>query len=368
MFFGFRVPHLRHLHLVVLFFQIMISSLTTAALTGPSTMKCVERTIQCSDGIKLAAKYWPNGKAGGVDEASRILCLHGWLDNSMSFHLMAPALSSHLENCEILALDFPGHGLSSHKSPDGPSQVLSEYAFYIHEVVEQVGWTDFTLVGHSMGAAVSTIYAAAFADRVKGVALLDGAGPLVRKTEDISRHVRAAIERRSKSSKMLYPDFTIDKSEAPIAQKKNGSRIYSSLGSAIDTRMNTAKLSPGKQYLSREAAEVMVRRAAVPAPSNMNDSHSAEAPVKFRHDPRLQWPSLQYFTREQVQQLYRDIQCPVCVLRAEDGWPFDRQSRDDVNQFLDPTIHVLPGSHHFHADPDTAPAVIEEVLKFIRCI
>eukprot|EP00567_Pseudictyota_dubia_P015631 CAMPEP_0197452306 /NCGR_PEP_ID=MMETSP1175-20131217/31762_1 /TAXON_ID=1003142 /ORGANISM="Triceratium dubium, Strain CCMP147" /LENGTH=347 /DNA_ID=CAMNT_0042985283 /DNA_START=69 /DNA_END=1112 /DNA_ORIENTATION=- len=334
-------------------------------------MKCVERIIPCSDGLKLAAKHWPSqtSAAGSGDAANKVLCLHGWLDNCASFDLLAPALWAKAPggSAEVLALDFPGHGLSSHKSPDGPSQLLAEYAFYTHEVVQQMGWTNFTIVGHSMGAGVATIYAAAFPDAVKGMALLDGAGPLARKAEDISRHVRAAVERRSKSNKFLYPSLDFVGSSATGEQGGNGVRVYPSLDSAIETRMNTAKLSPGSQYLSREAAEAMVRRATVPVLAAGDDISNGgmEGPVKFRHDPRLQWPSLQYFTREQVQQLYRDVQCPVCIILAEDGWPFDRRSIEDVEQLLQPTsVKKLPGSHHFHADPESAPAVIEEVVAF----
>jgi hypothetical protein len=35
-------------------------------------------------------------------------------------------------------------------------------------------------------------------------------------------------------------------------------------------------------------------------------------------------------------------------------------------EILDPSIHkILPGSHHLHADPSSAEAVIEEVFDFI---
>jgi len=33
-----------------------------------------------------------------------------------------------------------GHGLSGHKSVDGPPQLLAEYAYYVAELVEALGW------------------------------------------------------------------------------------------------------------------------------------------------------------------------------------------------------------------------------------
>ena len=112
-----------------------------------TTISTSERTFTCSDGVKLVVKSWSNAHAG--DDAShntitkKVLCLHGWLDNAASFNRLAPLLlesspsSSSADEqqeqhqpMEILALDFPGHGLSGHKSVDGPPQLLAEVSFF----------------------------------------------------------------------------------------------------------------------------------------------------------------------------------------------------------------------------------------------
>lgn len=124
------------------------------------------------------------------------MCLHGWLDNSASFHLLAPRLASRLQDqstadsieTEIVALDLPGHGLSSHKGKDGPPQLLSEYCYYVSEFLDEIGWTSSSsssaatspsnddqiiLIGHSMGAGISTTFAASFPDLVDSIILLE---------------------------------------------------------------------------------------------------------------------------------------------------------------------------------------------------
>lgn len=144
-----------------------------------------EITLQCSDGIKLAAQSWTTSTIGDEVEPpaqrrrrQRILCLHGWMDNCRSFHHLAPALLQKLPDIDLIALDFPGHGWSSHKSNDGPPLVLAETAFYVAEAVHQLQWQDestpFTLIGHSMGAAISCLYAAAFPEQVEKLVLLEG--------------------------------------------------------------------------------------------------------------------------------------------------------------------------------------------------
>ena len=149
-----------------------------------------EIVISCSDGLQLAAKYWPSKETTNCNDASfvqppKIVCLHGWLDNAASFHMVAPTLNS---RGDVLALDFPGHGHSGHKSPDGPTNLISEYALYLSETLESMSWIKdepkesegVILVGHSMGAGVALIYAATFPEYASRVVLLDGAGPLAR--------------------------------------------------------------------------------------------------------------------------------------------------------------------------------------------
>ena len=229
------------------------------------------------------------------------------------------------------------------------------------------------LIGHSMGAGVSVVLAAAFPELFSSLTLLEGAGPLARNANDCSRHVRAACQRRLKSNKTLFPNGTNggnvneDGSNSMTARAK----IYRNLDAAIEARLDTTRRMPGDQYLSEEAARDMVMRATVDASVTSNSSDDDDnCPVTFRHDPRLQWPSLQYYTREQVDAFYNDV-CssgiPVSILMAEDGWPVDSWSQSAVKDKLKPRqLKVLKGSHHFHADPDTVQEVASEIVSFLK--
>ncbi|CAK9812560.1 Probable serine hydrolase [Anthophora quadrimaculata] len=56
----------------------------------------------------ISGKWW-----GPVDQQP-IVALHGWQDNTGTFDQLIPLLSS---NVSVLAIDLPGHGLSSHIPP-----------------------------------------------------------------------------------------------------------------------------------------------------------------------------------------------------------------------------------------------------------
>jgi pimeloyl-ACP methyl ester carboxylesterase len=377
--------------LIALGSSFIISLALTPSTNSPSTDTMAppvrELTLQCSDGMVIAAQQWyakanPLEDRDGETRVRNILCLHGWLDNCRSFSRLGPELAArlartdtdgiHVTNTDInlVAIDFLGHGLSSHKSLDGPSILLSESAFYVSEAIEKLGWwkedksnkrkklvdgtaastttnpnnnAPFTLIGHSMGASVACVVAACFPERIDRLILLDGAGPLDRPAASIARHVRNHIERRQAGNAKLIMESRI---------------IYPSVDVAVRLRRKTATSFPGNQYLSVEAAKEMILRGS---------AIDNEGRVRFLHDPRLRWPSAHYFTAEQTEALYRDIQCPTCLLRAEDGWPVEEEKTKRLMQMLKPKVmKTLPGSHHFHADPNTAGAVAEEIIKFLQ--
>lgn len=241
---------------------------------------------------------------------------------------------------ELVALDFPGHGKSSHKPVDGPQVVLSEMAYYVAEAVRQLEWTQqsFSLIGHSMGAAIASLYAASFPEQIRSLVLLDGAGPLSRPAGDVAKHVRKHVLRRQTVS-----------TKSP--------RVYSSIEQAIESRCQTARNFPGNQWLSTEAARDMVERATIAVETGG---------VRFVHDPRMQWPSIQYFTDEQTVGVLKHVQCATALLLAEDGWPFpDEQLKQVLDVLLPTKFAKLPGSHHFHADPDSYEQVGDEIVKFL---
>jgi pimeloyl-ACP methyl ester carboxylesterase len=196
-----------------------------------------------------------------------------------------------------------------------------------------------------MGAAVSLIYAAAFPEQVEKLVLLEGGWPLPRKVEDTASNIRKHIAARLDGNRELY------------GEERKEIRVYPSLDAAAETRAKAAKLAPGKQYLSKEAALQMVERGT----TKLDDGG-----VYFHHDSRLKWPSIQYMLEIQNEALFHAVQSPTCILLAKDGWPFDEEIMNTGKELLQPQIfEMLPGSHHFHTDPDTADVVVEHIVTFL---
>ncbi len=95
------------------------------------------------------------------------MLLHGLLDSSEGWSCLDDALG-----CNRIAFDLPGFGYS-----DPPSRgSVQHYARDIAEGLEMLGVEHFTLVGHSLGGAVTTALAELLPASVTALVLLAPAG------------------------------------------------------------------------------------------------------------------------------------------------------------------------------------------------
>ena len=85
--------------------------------------------------------------------------MHGWLDNAGSFDTLLPLIMK--PRMTVLAIDFPGHGHSSHVAPVHYDAHI-ECMLAIQSVIRHYGWDKFTILGHSLGAIVGFVYAGVF--------------------------------------------------------------------------------------------------------------------------------------------------------------------------------------------------------------
>src|SRR5688572_9896434 len=105
---------------------------------------------------------------GGPAAGPVMLCVHGGAANGHWYDYVAPAFTT---DYRVLAIDLRGHGDSPWTDP--PAYAYEDYASDLAQVVERLDLHHFVLVGHSMGGAVSTLYATTYPGRVGKLIIVD---------------------------------------------------------------------------------------------------------------------------------------------------------------------------------------------------
>ncbi len=255
---------------------------------------------------KLAARRY--GARGGKP----VLALHGWLDNAASFGLLAKALG---EGLDLVALDFPGHGHSDHRSADALYPFV-DWAGDVERAADALGWSRFTLLGHSLGAAVAGLFAGIFPERVERLCAIEGLAPLTSEAEDLPAKLRLHFAAR---------------------KARPGKRVprYATEADAIRARIALGEFPVG------EWIEAVVRRGLKPV----------EAGFEWRTDPRLRLPSAQRLTRAQALSVLAEIRCPSMFVRARQGIPIPPEGYAAMTAAVKGLVVAeLDGGHHVHME------------------
>lgn len=271
-----------------------------------------EFTLQAGP-LRLAARVW------GEEGARPVLALHGWLDNAASFD----ALGELLEGVQLVALELAGHGHSQHR-PAGSAYHFVDNIPDVLAAADALGWERFTLLGHSMGAAVASFTAAAMPERIDRLLLIEGLGPLSGQPQREQERLRRYLSQYA-------------------SQGKRRTRRYPSLEEAAARRASNGDIA-------LELALHLTRRG----------TEAVEGGVHWRHDPRLTFTSPHYYTEDQVLAVLGTITVPVGLLIAEQGL-LSSSSITAARCAALPGLEVvrLPGGHHLHMED---PAAVARVL------
>ena len=297
--------------------------------------------------------------ANSVDSAHlptlKVIALHGWLDNAYSFlplfeHWKAyPELFSAYSSVECVAVDFAGHGLSDWRPEGGYYYYLESVRDIVH-LVDTLGWSQFTLLGHSLGAGVALVLAGLFPERIEKLIALEGIGPHLSLPEKSwilqMRQLLAQEKKRLQLSdhKMGHPKADDPKADDPkvddpkvddparAEKKKSG---YASVDDAVNARIKGNVTG----VIDQHAVHLLCRRGLM----------QVDQRWVWRTDPRLLWPSPVRFQEEQVLALFQCITAPVLVILAKDSHLMRQSYLAERLQALQKLSYLtFAGDHHFH--------------------
>jgi len=271
------------------------------------------------------------GLVCGKDTQSNniVLCLHGWLDNAASFSPLMPYFQQSMPQKQFIAIDWPGHGNSSHKSLDAHYHFI-DWVYDLLQLFELKQWQQVDIVAHSMGGMVASAFAAAFPEKVKSLTLLDSIGFISAEAEQTTKQLRDGMLSRFKNNARQAKNRTI--------------KLHPSAESAIKARVSVSDL----KY---EQAEILVKRGLL----------QEEQGFSWRTDSRLRNTSPYRLTLKQAQQFIRDIKCPVQLIYGSKGLDMVNSGIDLFGPLFDQFTSVeLAGGHHVHMEQP------EKVAKLVQ--
>src|SRR5581483_9336718 len=126
----------------------------------------VSRLLALSTGMTLHLLEWD------APSEHTVILLHGFLDLCWSWEDVAARLDGKFH---LVAFDLRGHG-DSGRVASGGYYHFADYLADLDELVEKVGRTRVSLVGHSLGGALSAYFTGTFPSRVHKLVMMEGLG------------------------------------------------------------------------------------------------------------------------------------------------------------------------------------------------
>lgn len=267
------------------------------------------------------------GRISGPPDGIPVLALHGWLDNAASFELLAGLLPQ----LRILAIDMPGHGLSSHRSADAGYQIWDDLP-QLRDLLDRLQWESCVMLGHSRGAMISTLLAATSPSRVRALITLDGMLPFPADDKDAVDQIRSYLDDRDKLS-------------------RSGPKIFASVEDFVARRSRAG-----------EPPEI-ARKLASRALKKTGEGY------EFRVDPRLSGASALKLNAGQLTAVLKALEMPVLNIwaspHARYGKLMEAARVAAATHVRDLTTHTVEGHHHWHMEEEPAASIARLVSEFI---
>ena len=269
---------------------------------------------------ELAALEWGDG------DAPPLLALHGWLDNAAGFSAIAPRLAQYFR---VIALDLPGHGRSAHL-PQGVARYhVPDYVDHVLDAADALRLERFDLLGHSLGAGVASLVAAAAPARVGKLALIEGLGPLADDGSNTLSRWREA--------------------EAQRGIMRRAPRVFASADEALAARVAVGDLQAHE-------ARGLVERGL----------RAVDGGFAWSSDARLRLPTPVRIEEMQLRRLLAGIDAPALLLLADPETPYLPHAKMEARAACVRDIRVahIAGRHHLHLQHPQE--VAERLLAFLR--
>ena len=205
-------------------------------------------------------------------------------------------------------------------------------------VSRHFGWNRFSILGHSLGGLIGSVYAAISPDQVEKLVMIDIVKPISVPSKNQPEKTAKALDSYESIIKKLQqtpPSYSYETARQRLVQANGGS--IDELAADVLMKRGTKKNSDGSIYYSRDIRHVI--------------------------------PSFTGSTVDQQAEFAKRIRCPLLMIKALNGPMYEGKAAQD--EFLqiyrenNPAFEFaeVEGTHHVHlVRPEN---VAEKIGKFL---
>ena len=277
-----------------------------------------------SQRLKLHFVDWGN------EDKPPLLLIHGGRDHARSWDAVARALR---EDYHVIAPDLRGHGDSDWAI--GGHYILPEFVLDIAQLIDVLSLAPVRIVAHSMGAAISLFYSGVFPSRVEKLVAIEGMG--------IPEPIRARLQ-----GKELW-ELTADWIESVRECSRRQPRRYATIEEAA------ARMQTENPHLSPEQARQLTLHGVA---RNEDGSFT----WKFDNASRSFFPLR--LAQEDVQALWRRIECPTLLVHGSESWHGDPASDGRADLLRNAKVLAIENAGHWVHHDQTA-AFLAAIRPFL---
>jgi pimeloyl-ACP methyl ester carboxylesterase len=266
----------------------------------------------------------------GNESAPPLLLVHGNKDHARSWDWVARELR---RDWHVIAPDLRGHGDSAWAV--GGGYAMGEFVLDIVQLVDALHLAPLTIVGHSLGGAISLHYTGLFPQNVKKLVAIEGLGP--------SPELEAKLEASHPS--VRFHEWI--KSIKEIAKRQP--RRYASIDEAAQ------RMREENEFLSPEQARHLTVHGV---------ARNEDGTFSWKFDPYVRGFAPVRFRGADVRSLWSRITCPTLLVRGEASWASDPVKDGRIEPFRNAKLLNVPKAGHW-VHHDQLDVFVREVKAFL---
>jgi pimeloyl-ACP methyl ester carboxylesterase len=293
----------------------MSLSRSKTALPGPTSQ------VYFSQRLRLHYVDWGN------DTAPPLLLVHGGRDHCRSWDWIAEALR---DDYHVIAPDLRGHGDSAWSI--GGNYMITDFVYDIAQLIRQRTMKPLSIIGHSLGGYISTLYTGLYPDTVSKLVVIDG---IVLTPPEL----QAMADRP-------YADRLIEWIDQMRELSARQARKYKTLDEAV------ARMHEENPRLSMEQARALTAHAV-----NQNE----DGTYSWKFDNYFRGRTVTSVNAKDLTSLWQRISCPTLLINGAESFIADPAANGAVKHFRNVQSVLIQGAAHWvHHDK------LDEVLGLIR--